>query len=106
MLMLCKRHPDHIGAKDTVEYWSHHEKVRAFLIIVLYIHHSSGCHHRQSLRVGACVFIEGLQLFKCAQVGGLDLCFGRWDTHSQYLSIVHSWISLTIIQPFGRCPCH
>lgn len=23
----CMRHPDHIGAKDTVEFWSHHEKV-------------------------------------------------------------------------------
>ncbi|KAF7358545.1 Phospholipase [Mycena venus] len=23
----CLRHPDHIGSKDTVEFWSHHEKV-------------------------------------------------------------------------------
>lgn len=22
------RHPDHVGAVDTVEFWSHHEKVR------------------------------------------------------------------------------
>ncbi|KAG6882296.1 hypothetical protein C0992_012186, partial [Termitomyces sp. T32_za158] len=22
----CMRHPDHIGAKDSVEFWSHHEK--------------------------------------------------------------------------------
>lgn len=23
----CKRHPDHIGSKNDVEFWSHHEKV-------------------------------------------------------------------------------
>ncbi|KAG8908860.1 hypothetical protein FRC01_007243, partial [Tulasnella sp. 417] len=46
-----QRHPDHIGAVDTVKLWSHHEK----LLIV-------DCDR-------ACI-------------GGLDLCFGRWDTHS------------------------
>ncbi|KAF9076259.1 hypothetical protein BDP27DRAFT_1398485 [Rhodocollybia butyracea] len=54
----CMRHPDHIGAKDTVEFWSHHEKV-----VVVDNHY-------------ACI-------------GGLDLCFGRWDTHSHPLSDVH-----------------
>lgn len=24
------RHPDHVGAVDTVEFWSHHEKVRIY----------------------------------------------------------------------------
>ncbi|KIY47816.1 phospholipase D/nuclease [Fistulina hepatica ATCC 64428] len=52
------RHPDHIGAKDTVEFWSHHEK-----LVVVDNHY-------------ACV-------------GGLDLCFGRWDTHTHPLADVH-----------------
>lgn len=54
----CMRHPDHIGAKDTVEFWSHHEKV-----VVVDNH------------------------FAC--IGGLDLCFGRWDTNSHPLADVH-----------------
>jgi len=54
----CMRHPDHIGSKDTVEFWSHHEKV----VVV--------DNHR------ACI-------------GGLDLCFGRWDTHTHPLADVH-----------------
>ncbi|KAH7886577.1 hypothetical protein F5I97DRAFT_1807371 [Phlebopus sp. FC_14] len=54
----CMRHPDHIGSKDTVEFWSHHEKV----VVV--------DNHR------ACI-------------GGLDLCYGRWDTHNHPLADVH-----------------
>ncbi|KAK7028554.1 phospholipase [Favolaschia claudopus] len=54
----CLRHPDHIGSKDTVEFWSHHEKV-----VVVDNHY-------------ACI-------------GGLDLCFGRWDTHTHPLADVH-----------------
>ncbi|KAJ7932951.1 hypothetical protein B0H13DRAFT_1953904 [Mycena leptocephala] len=54
----CLRHPDHIGAKDTVEFWSHHEKV-----VVVDNHY-------------ACI-------------GGLDICFGRWDTHTHQLADVH-----------------
>ncbi|KAH7921001.1 phospholipase D/nuclease [Leucogyrophana mollusca] len=54
----CMRHPDHIGSKDTVEFWSHHEKV-----VVVDNHH-------------ACI-------------GGLDLCFGRWDTHNHPLADAH-----------------
>ncbi|CAA7264463.1 unnamed protein product [Cyclocybe aegerita] len=54
----CMRHPDHIGAKDSVQFWSHHEKV-----VVVDNHY--------------------------AAVGGLDLCFGRWDTHTHPLADVH-----------------
>ncbi|KAG9312443.1 hypothetical protein JVU11DRAFT_6827 [Chiua virens] len=54
----CMRHPDHIGAKDTVEFWSHHEKV---------------------------VVVDNHQ----ACIGGLDLCFGRWDTHNHPLADAH-----------------
>ncbi|KAI0071462.1 phospholipase D/nuclease [Panus rudis PR-1116 ss-1] len=54
----CMRHPDHIGSKDDVEFWSHHEKV----VVV--------DNHR------ACI-------------GGLDLCFGRWDTNNHPLADVH-----------------
>ncbi|KAL6298141.1 phospholipase D/nuclease [Sparassis latifolia] len=54
----CMRHPDHIGSKDDVEFWSHHEKV----VVV--------DNHR------ACI-------------GGLDLCFGRWDTHTHPLADAH-----------------
>ncbi|KAI0668061.1 phospholipase D/nuclease [Trametes maxima] len=54
----CIRHPDHIGSKDDVEFWSHHEKV-----VVVDNHY-------------ACI-------------GGLDLCFGRWDTHTHPLADVH-----------------
>ncbi|OJA19475.1 hypothetical protein AZE42_04918 [Rhizopogon vesiculosus] len=54
----CMRHPDHIGSKDVVEFWSHHDK----LVVV--------DNHR------ACV-------------GGLDICFGRWDTHNHPLADVH-----------------
>ncbi|KAG1796447.1 uncharacterized protein HD556DRAFT_1234604 [Suillus plorans] len=54
----CMRHPDHIGSKDTVEFWSHHEK----LVVV---DNHRGC------------------------VGGLDICFGRWDTHNHPLADVH-----------------
>jgi len=32
------RHPDHIGAMDTVEYWSHHEKV-----VIIDNHYASVC---------------------------------------------------------------
>ncbi|KAI0338808.1 phospholipase D/nuclease [Trametopsis cervina] len=55
----CMRHPDHIGSKDDVEFWSHHEKV----VVV--------DQHR------ACI-------------GGLDLCFGRWDTHNHPLADAHA----------------
>ncbi|KAJ7127892.1 hypothetical protein C8R44DRAFT_100509 [Mycena epipterygia] len=62
----CLRHPDHVGAKDTVEFWSHHEKV-----VVVDNHY-------------ACI-------------GGLDLCFGRWDTHTHPLADVHPTdFSLTV----------
>ncbi|KAI9510126.1 hypothetical protein F5148DRAFT_1182591 [Russula earlei] len=54
----CMRHPDHLGSKDDVEFWSHHEKV----IVV--------DNHR------ACI-------------GGLDICFGRWDTQNHPLADVH-----------------
>jgi phospholipase D1/2 len=54
----CLRHPDHVGSKDSVEFWSHHEKV-----VVVDNH------------------------FAC--IGGLDLCFGRWDTHNHPLADVH-----------------
>ncbi|EJC99464.1 phospholipase D [Fomitiporia mediterranea MF3/22] len=54
----CMRHPDHIGSRDNVEFWSHHEKV----VVV--------DNHR------ACI-------------GGLDLCFGRWDTHTHPLADAH-----------------
>lgn len=46
------------AAIDTVEFWSHHEKV-----VVVDNH------------------------FAC--IGGLDLCFGRWDTHTHPLADVH-----------------
>jgi phospholipase D1/2 len=52
------RHPDHIGTKDDVEFWSHHEKV---------------------------VLVDN----QYAAIGGLDLCFGRWDTHTHPLADVH-----------------
>ncbi|KAJ6632257.1 phospholipase D/nuclease [Mycena sp. CBHHK59/15] len=62
----CLRHPDHIGTKDMVEFWSHHEKV-----VVVDNHY-------------ACI-------------GGLDLCFGRWDTHTHPLADVHPTdFSLTV----------
>lgn len=54
----CARHPDHIGAKDSVQLWSHHEKV-----VVVDNHF--------------------------AAIGGLDLCFGRWDTPNHPLADVH-----------------
>ncbi|KAF8737923.1 hypothetical protein AX14_012197 [Amanita brunnescens Koide BX004] len=54
----CMRHPDHIGTKDDVEIWSHHEKV-----VVVDNHF--------------------------AAIGGLDLCFGRWDTHNHPLADAH-----------------
>ncbi|TFK51187.1 phospholipase D/nuclease [Heliocybe sulcata] len=54
----CMRHPDHIGSKDDVEFWSHHEKV-------VVVDNDRAC------------------------IGGLDLCFGRWDTHTHPLADVH-----------------
>jgi len=53
------RHPDHIGSKDSIEFWSHHEKV-----VIVDNHYAS--------------------------IGGLDLCFGRWDTHSHPLADAHA----------------
>ncbi|KAL0948426.1 hypothetical protein HGRIS_011005 [Hohenbuehelia grisea] len=64
----CMRHPDHIGAKDSVQFWSHHEKV-----VVVDNHYAS--------------------------VGGLDLCFGRWDTHTHPLADVHPTDFSRIIFP-------
>lgn len=52
------RHPDHVGSKDSIQFWSHHEKV-----VVVDNH--------------------------WAAVGGLDLCFGRWDTHNHPIADVH-----------------
>ncbi|KAG8990617.1 hypothetical protein FRB93_003164 [Tulasnella sp. JGI-2019a] len=52
------RHPDHIGAEDSVQIWSHHEKV---LVVD---------NHR------ACI-------------GGLDMCFGRWDTQNHPVADCH-----------------
>jgi phospholipase D1/2 len=71
------RHPDHIGSQgsihcnasirsplsrippaDSVQFWSHHEKV-----VVVDNHF--------------------------AAIGGIDLCFGRWDTHNHPLADVH-----------------
>lgn len=52
------RHPDHIGAADTVEFWSHHEKL---------------------------VAVDNFR----ACIGGLDICFGRWDTSSHPLADAH-----------------
>jgi phosphatidylserine/phosphatidylglycerophosphate/cardiolipin synthase-like enzyme len=43
---------------DSVQLWSHHEKV---------------------------VVVDN----EYAAIGGLDLCFGRWDTHSHPLADVH-----------------
>ncbi|KAH8813952.1 phospholipase D/nuclease [Flagelloscypha sp. PMI_526] len=56
--ILVLRHPDHIGAKDSIQFWSHHEKV-----VVVDNHF--------------------------AAIGGLDLCFGRWDTHTHPLADAH-----------------
>ncbi|TBU21722.1 phospholipase D/nuclease [Dichomitus squalens] len=64
----CMRHPDHIGSKDDVEFWSHHEKV-----VVVDNHY-------------ACI-------------GGLDLCFGRWDTHSHPLADVHPTDPFAVLFP-------
>ncbi|KAF8317462.1 phospholipase D/nuclease [Clavulina sp. PMI_390] len=52
------RHPDHIGAVDSVEFWSHHEKV---------------------------VVVDNFR----ACIGGLDLCFGRYDTTTHPLADAH-----------------
>ncbi|CAG7850914.1 Phospholipase D1 Short=PLD 1; AltName: Full=Choline phosphatase 1; AltName: Full=Meiosis-specific sporulation-specific protein 14; AltName: Full=Phosphatidylcholine-hydrolyzing phospholipase D1 [Serendipita indica DSM 11827] len=54
------RHPDHIGSKDSIQFWSHHEKVT---VVIVDYHYAS--------------------------IGGLDLCFGRWDTHSHPLADAH-----------------
>ncbi|TFK95611.1 phospholipase D/nuclease [Pterulicium gracile] len=56
--IVCLRHPDHVGSKDSVQFWSHHEKV-----VVVDNHY-------------ACI-------------GGLDLCFGRWDTHNHPCADCH-----------------
>ncbi|KAJ8689244.1 hypothetical protein PTI98_013285 [Pleurotus ostreatus] len=56
--VLCIRHPDHIGSKDNVQFWSHHEKV-----VAVDNHYVA--------------------------IGGLDLCFGRWDTSNHPLADVH-----------------
>ncbi|KAG8871679.1 hypothetical protein FRC20_010301 [Serendipita sp. 405] len=53
----CMRHPDHIGSKDSIQFWSHHE------VVIVDYHYAS--------------------------IGGLDLCFGRWDTHSHPLADAH-----------------
>ncbi|KAH7905549.1 hypothetical protein BJ138DRAFT_1130429 [Hygrophoropsis aurantiaca] len=55
---LLKRKAEQGVKVDTVEFWSHHEKV-----VVVDNHH-------------ACI-------------GGLDLCFGRWDTHNHPLADAH-----------------
>lgn len=88
------RHPDHIGAKgpslclthisltnhttltsDTVEFWSHHEKVSSLLSSL----------HLQLTSLLQVVVVDNH--FAC--IGGLDLCFGRWDTNSHPLADVH-----------------
>ena len=75
--IVVMRHPDHIGSQgiihgthpivclfsrapliDSVQFWSHHEKV---------------------------VVVDN----RVAAIGGVDLCYGRWDTHSHPLADVH-----------------
>lgn len=74
--MLTQRHPDHIGSKDDVEFWSHHEKVTIVLIRICY-----------QFELPQVVLVDNH--FAC--IGGLDLCFGRWDSHNQYvITLSHS----------------
>jgi phospholipase D1/2 len=69
------RHPDHMGGEVTL-FWSHHEK--------MYV---SGSKHDLTGRYDAelsCWYDRTIVDSTRATVGGLDLCFGRWDTHDQY----------------------
>lgn len=39
-----------------------------------------------------------------ASIGGLDLCFGRWDTHNQYVfasSLLCTLINLSVFSPLA-----
>ena len=66
---------DYLTLADVVEFWSHHEKVCPLLVVRSDLH----AYLRQL------VVVDNHR----GCVGGLDLCFGRWDTHNHPLADVH-----------------
>ncbi|CAG8464425.1 6353_t:CDS:10 [Acaulospora morrowiae] len=67
-----QRHPDHIGIEGTV-FWA---VSSAFFIILSGTRKDLDIHHEKMVVVDS----------RIAFIGGLDLCFGRYDTHAHELS--------------------
>lgn len=86
------RHPDHIGGEVTL-YWSHHEKVRLIYIAIVELSPISEkllSHGADGIRMSRLLHLQLVVVDNVyAAVGGLDLCFGRWDTHTFPLADVH-----------------
>lgn len=70
----CMRHPDHIGSKG-----KHIFHLDSFAANVSLDDVEFWSHHEKVVVVD--------QHRAC--IGGLDLCFGRWDTHTHPLADVH-----------------
>lgn len=74
------RHPDHIAT--TTLFWSHHEKGKQSSLQYRHVH----AHVKKSDTILTPVVLCDNHALA---VGGLDLCYGRWDTHSHPLADVH-----------------
>ena len=86
------RHPDHIGAKGTI--LPAETLMSKSLTLVLQIVLNSGLITRRfgqspskllTTDITQVVLVDN----QYAAIGGLDLCFGRWDTHTHPLADVH-----------------
>ena len=73
----CMRHPDHIGSKGAKE------------AVTLLICHDANLHVSDDVEFWShhekVVVVDNHR----ACIGGLDLCFGRWDTHTHPLADAH-----------------
>jgi len=75
--IVVMRHPDHIGSRGAV-HWAH--LIRCLLSRVLPTDSVQLWSHHEKV-----VIVDN----HVAAIGGIDLCYGRWDTHSHPLADVH-----------------
>jgi phospholipase D1/2 len=69
------RHPDHIGSKGTFLYW-----YRSVRLIYKSTDNVEFWSHHEKV-----VVVDNHR----ACIGGLDICFGRWDTQNHPLADAH-----------------
>lgn len=70
----CMRHPDHSGG-ESIDFlhWDDSRVLNVGELVYYFSHHEKLC------------VVDN----KLAAMGGLDACYGRWDTHNHPLADVH-----------------